>query len=247
MVGENLIIEAKGLLLAGEAHPLDLQLAQRDTLCLIGPDSKRLKHALRTLAGVEAPHAGELLLFGRPLAGLDKRSWREQRQHIGYVAQGAPLLSVLRGLDNVTLPALYHRRFSRLEAQARAMGLLAELDCRGDIHQLPAYLSTLQRLQLAIARATILEPAVLFVEEPFHMLSIEEQQPVSRYFINSRELRAQVITTHNLSLVKSTASQVLFIGQQASYHFDSWQTLLSSQIDEVASHLTLYRQQNPLS
>ena len=247
MSGDSPIIEARALFSAPEQGPLNLRLGPRDTLCLIGPDSADLYHTQRVLAGVDAPDAGELLLFGRPLAGLDKRSWREQRQHIGYVAQGAPLLSVLRGLDNVTLPALYHKRLSRQEAQAKALELLALLDCRGDIHQLPAYLSPLQRLQLAIARATILDPAVLFVEKPLHHLSVEEQQPITRYIINSRTQRAQVIATDNLHLVKSSATQILFVGRQASHHFDSWQALLNSSIEEVAGYLTLYREQNPLS
>lgn len=247
MVDEDHIIEARALLPAGVQHPFTLQLGPHDTLCIIGPDSVSLNQTQRTLAGVEPPQSGELVLLGRSIAGLDQKSWRELRQHIGYVAQGAPLLSVLRGLDNVTLPALYHKRLTRQEAQAKALELLTELDCHGDIQQLPAYHTPLQRLQLAIARATILEPAVLFVEEPFSNLTLEEQQPIKRYFVNSRDLRAQVIATHNLCLVKESATEILFIGKHGSHYFDSWQTLISSQIDEVANHLSLNRKQNPLS
>lgn len=247
MTGIKPIIEANELLFTKNEEPLTLQVGTTDTLCLIGPDSGRLYQTQQILAGVEPPQSGELRLLGRPLAELNKRSWREQRQHIGYVARGAPLLSVLRGLDNVMLPALYHKRLSRPEAQQRAMELLTQLDFSGDTQALPAYLSPLQRLQLAIARATILEPAVLFVEGPFYGLSPTDQQPIYRYFTDSQKQRAQVIATHNLKLVKSCATQILFIGEQAHHHFSGWQDLISSSIDEVTNFLLLYRQQNPLS
>ncbi len=251
MVGNNskqsAIIDAQALVPENEQHPVSLQITAHDTLCLIGPNSAQLCRYLRALAGVEPPHSGELSLFGRALESMDKKSWREQRQHIGYVAINAPLLSVLRGLDNVMLPALYHKRLSRVEARNKALELIGKIECTGDINQLPAYLTQLQRLQLAIARATILDPAILFVEEPFASLSLAEQQPIYHYFINNRQHQAQVIATHNLKLVRAGATQIVFIGDEQIQHFDNWQQLMGSGDHEVVNYLTLFRQQYSLS
>lgn len=244
---DNAIIEAIALVPEGELEPIEIRLGTHDTLCLLGSDSERLHHYQRALAGIEPPQSGELRLFGRPLQNLDKKSWREQRQHIGYVARNAPLLSVLRGLDNVILPALYHKRMSRKEAQEKAFSLITELDYDGELHHLPAYLSPLERLQLAIARAIILDPAVLFVEEPFTALSLVEQQPIIGYFLKAREKQAQVISTHSLHLVKACATQILFIGAEESYFFNSWHSLISDSHPEVVHYLELYRQQNQLN
>lgn len=237
------LIEAQQVIPEGEELAITVRVLQHDTLCLIGPDSTRLCHYLRTLAGVEVPLQGELFLFGRALNTLDKNSWREQRQHIGFVARNAPILSVLCGLDNVMLPALYHKRMSQSEARNKAMALLLEIGCDGDGHQLPAYLSHQQRLQLAIARATILDPAVLCIEEPFSGLSLAEQEPIYQYLLKGRNTRAQLVATHNLRLARELATQILFIGEQQVYHFSHWNEFVTSRYDEVTQYLWHYQQQ----
>ena len=242
----DILVEARQLVPEGETQAINLQLQRDDTLCLIGPDTTRLYHYLRTLAGVTPPQRGELRLLGVPLRDLDKQRWREQRQQIGFVARGAPILSVLRGLDNVMLPALYHKRMSRPEAQNRALELIAQLGCSGDIHKLPAYLSQQQRLQLAIARATILDPAMLFMEEPFFGLSLAEQQPIYQYFVSVAKQRALILSTQNLRLVKELATQILFIGERAVQSFDSWLELTQSRDNEIVSYLSEYQQQYQL-
>lgn len=235
------LITAQALVPAGEQLAFSVQLRPRDCLCLIGTDSKRLVNYLRSLAGVETPQTGNLHLFGRALEAMDKKSWREQRQHIGYVARSAPLLSVLRGLDNVMLPALYHKRMTRSEAREMARQLLAEVGCQGDINKLPAFLTPQQRLQLAIARATILGPPLLFIEDPFYGLSLAESQSIFQYLIDSRERRTLALTTHDLRLVRDVATQILFIGEQSSLHFDSWEALTRSEDQELMQYLTRYQ------
>jgi polar amino acid transport system ATP-binding protein len=239
----NPLIEAMDLVPHGEVLPMNIRLQRDDFLCLIGPESQRLIHFLRTLAGVEPFHTGELRLFGRPLKSMDRNSWREQRQHIGYVARSAPLLSVLRGLDNVMLPALYHKRMSRVEAKKKALELIADLDCKGDIRKLPAYLSQQQRLQLAIARATILGPSLLFLEEPFFALSLAEQEPIFQYIKRSRDKFSLALATHNLRLVKESATQILFIGNSQLHHFHNWHELVQCGDEEVSHYMLQYRQQ----
>lgn len=238
------MIEAQQVVPEGESLAMNVELRRGDRLYLIGPDSPRLNRYLRTLAGIRVPQAGELELFGLPLESLDKRSWREQRQQIGFVARNAPILSVLRGLDNVMLPALYHKRMSRHEAQQRAEQLIAEIGCHGDINKLPAYLSQQQRLQLAIARAIMLNPPVLFMEEPFIDLSLAEQQPIYHYLLNWSATHTLTVATHNLQLVRESATQILYIGNERIYNFDSWQAFAESEKQEIREYLRLYRQQS---
>jgi ABC-type transporter Mla maintaining outer membrane lipid asymmetry ATPase subunit MlaF len=237
------MIEAQELVPEGEQAAMSVSLQRGDRLYIIGPDSTRLSQYLRTLAGVRLPQSGELLLFGRPLESLDKKSWREQRQHIGFVARNAPILSVLRGLDNVMLPALYHKRMNRGKARKVAKELIAKIGCRGNYDRLPAYLSKQQRLQLAIARATILDPPLLFMEEPFIDLSLAEQLPIYQYLVNWAETHTLVVATHNLQLVRESATQLLYIGDFEVHHFDSWQEFTASEQQEIRDYLRLYHRQ----
>lgn len=242
-IDTDTLIEAQNIVPADEELAISISLQRHDVLCLIGPDSARLCHYLRTLAGVKPPHNGELKLFGRSIKTLDRKSWREQRQYIGYVAHNAPILSVLNGIDNVMLPALYHKRMSRDEAEIKAMELITQVGFNGDINKLPAYLNQQQRLQLAIARATILDPVALFVENPFSSLSLAEQQPIYHYLVNSAPGRALALATHNLHLVRESATQILFISEQQVEHFHSWKDLSNCQHEEIVKYLQQYQQQ----
>jgi len=153
----------------------------------------------------------------------------------------------LRGLDNVMLPAIYHKRMTRAEARQRSRELLEEIGYQGVLNRLPAFLSPQQRLQLAIARATILEPQVLFVEHPFANLSLAEQQPIYHYFLNNRGRRALVLASHHLQLARDIATQFLFIGERHILHFTDWQGLVDSSNAELGEFLSLYRQRYQLA
>lgn len=239
----DILIEADNIVPAGEELAMSVRLQRHDILCLIGPDSVRLCQYLHTLAGVKPAHGGELKLFNRSTKSLSRKSWREQRQYIGYVARNAPILSVLRGIDNVMLPVLYHKLMTREEAELRARELIEQVGFSGDINQLPAYLNHQQRMQLAIARGTILEPLVLFLELPFSGLSLAEQQPIYHYLINSVLRRTLALATHNLRLVRESATQILFISEQQVLHFNSWQELKACQHEEVITYLEHHQQQ----
>lgn len=237
------LIEADRLVPTGEELAMSVQLHRHDILCLIGPDSERLCRYLHTLAGVKPAHSGELKLFNRSTKSMDRKNWREQRQYIGYVARNAPILSVLRGIDNVMLPVLYHKLMTREEARRRAGELIEKVGFSGDSNALPAYLNQQQRMQLAIARGTILEPLVLFLELPFSGMSLAEQQPIYHYLINSTYKRTLALATHNLRLVRESATQIIFISAQRVQHFDSWQKLQQCQHEDVISYLKHHQQQ----
>ena len=238
------LIEACNMLPTDETLAIDIRMQRHDCLYLIGPDSSQLCHYLRTLAGIDTLQDGELNLLGRrSVKTLDRKSWREQRQHIGYVARNAPILSVLSGIDNVMLPALYHKRMSRNEADKRARDLISQVGFSGDIKELPAFLSQQQRLQLAISRALILDPVILFIELPFSCLSLAEQQPIYHYLAKRNAERSLAIATHNLRLVRESATQILFLSEQHVEHFHSWQELGHCQHEEVVTYLRQYQQQ----
>jgi predicted ABC-type transport system involved in lysophospholipase L1 biosynthesis ATPase subunit len=221
---------------------LDYRIGESGTVCIIGNQSAMLSAYLRVLGGVDSARRGELYLFGQPLHALDLTAWRELRQRIGFVTHRAPLLSVFNGLENVLLPALYHKRFSRHQAEERARVLIDQLHCHANLKLLPAYLSPLERTQLAIARAAMLEPPVIFLEEPFHELDIGDYEEINEFLRAWALHHSLVMSTRNLHFVRHSANRIIFAGNRGIHYFDSWQALSESPAEEPQSYLRHYKQ-----
>lgn len=221
---------------------LDFRITQRGTTCIIGNQSGILRAYLRSLGAVDSPRSGELFLFGQPLSALNQPQWRKLRTRIGFVTRRAPLLSVLNGLENVLFPALYHKRFPRDEAEQRARTLIAQLHCHADLSLLPAYLTPLEKTQLAIARTAILDPEVMFLEEPFLELDIRDHEEINEFLRAWALHHALVMSTRNLHFVRHHSNQIVFAGARGIHYFDSWQTLAESNVEEVQTYLRHYRE-----
>jgi len=222
-------------------EPLSCRIGDTGTTCIIGNRSTVLSSYLRTLGGVDSPRCGDLFLFGQPLQELNRLTWRTLRQRIGFVTHRAPLLSVLNGLENVLLPALYHKRFERSDAEHRARALIDKLHCHANLEALPAYLTQLERVQLAIARAAILEPPVMFLEEPYHGLDIADYEEINE-FLRAWSLRhALVMSTRNLHFVRHDADKIIFAGSRGIHYFGSWRELIETEAEEPQSYLRQYQ------
>lgn len=214
-----------------------------DTLyCMLGRRRNRTP-CFRLLGGVEPPRSGVLRLLEHDALSLNRAQWLALRRRIGFVARTAPLLSVLNGWRNVMLPALYHRVGTPDEIEARASALVECMDYGADHAVLPAYMSYLQRQHLAIARALILEPEVLFISDPFNGLEPEERALMRTYLAGpaSDKQRALVVTTNDLSFVSEYAERIVFAEAQELRVFESWSDFCASERPAIQEFLSLER------
>ena len=235
------LIEAEALIpsLATEAPmpALSFQLPATGICCLLGLDGSKLDVYLRALGGIVPIREGHLRLFGQSTNTIDAASWIKIRMKLGYISQGAPLLSVISGLENVVLPSVYHGIYSRSDAITQAGLLLQKLCFEGDTSLLPAYMSPLQRTQLALARAVILEPAALLLNEPYHELELQDQTIIDDFLQEWCTEHALLIATRNLRLVRTMANNIVFFTEHTIHQFASWEALCQSECIEVSQYL----------
>lgn len=220
-------------------HPLSVSVAAGETVCLVGPNGGGKTAYLRALAAVDKPAAGSLRLLGQDTSRLSTDAWRALRLRAAYVLEGAPLLSVVNGLINVTLPAMYHRLGSATQVAIAAQELLKFLDYPGRQDLLPAYLNQHERLLLAIARCLMLSPELMFLDEPFHMTDNacrEREAAVFRKLTREKRL-ALLIATHNLGFVRRHADQIVFLHPRWVGCFDGWKAFSASTQTEVRDFL----------
>ena len=171
-----MIIEATGLTkefararggkrLFTAVHPLDIGLEERSLTAVSGHSGSGKSTLLNMLAGILTPTAGSVRIDGTDLYSLrDEELSRLRNERIGLVPQGHTALRALTVLDNVLLPAVL---YNRDEAPAeRARELLGRVGLGDLAEAAPTELSGGELRRMAIARALLMDPAIVLADEP---------------------------------------------------------------------------------
>ena len=158
-----------------------LAVAEGEFVTLLGRSGSGNSTLLNIIVGLLSPTEGEAVLCSTPLSGLTDEAASELRNRsVGYVPQGAGVLSTLTVLDNVRLPwYLAHRG---LEPEGRAQQLLEEVGLGDLANQYPSALSGGELRRVAIARALMCEPKVIVADEPTSSLDAQTAREVVSIF-----------------------------------------------------------------
>lgn len=133
----------------------------------------------------------------------DKELARFRNEHIGFIFQFHQLLPEFTALENVCLPA-FIKKTPKKEAEKRAMELLDFLGLAERRHHKPAELSGGEQQRVAVARALINNPSIIFADEPSGNLDSESADRLHKLFFELRKSFGQtfVIVTHNEELAE---------------------------------------------
>lgn len=214
------VLEARGLKKVygeGEARVdalrgVDLAVAPGEMVAIMGPSGSGKSTLLALLGGVEVPTEGHVLLEGVDLASLsDDERTLLRRRRIGFVFQSFNLLPILTALENVALP-LELDGVSSAEARARALDMLALVGMESRHHHLPSHLSGGEQQRVAVARALVIQPAILLADEPTGNLDSVNGQRLTALLRRLVDEHRQtiVMVTHDLE-VASHADRIIHI------------------------------------
>ncbi|WP_216587675.1 ABC transporter ATP-binding protein [Streptomyces brasiliscabiei] len=178
---------------------VDMAVAERESLAIMGPSGSGKSTLLHTLAGIIRPDDGQVLLRGERIDhwGENKLS-ALRRKRFGFVFQFGQLLPELPAEENVALPLMLEG-LPRRQAVQRARRWFAPLGLAGLENRRPGQLSGGQAQRVAIARALAVEPAVVFADEPTGALDQATGEEVIRLLTSvTREQGASlVMVTHD--------------------------------------------------
>lgn len=200
-IGENRIEVLKGV---------SLTVDHGETLFLVGPSGAGKTSLLYTLAGLERPNEGDVIINGQALYGLGRREQaRVRNASLGYVFQSFFLLPELTALENVMVPALIRGK----SGKARAMELLERVGLGERTSHLPSELSGGEQQRVAIARSLVNDPEIIFADEPTGNLDTTTGAAVMNLLmqlVNERE-RTLLVVTHDHSLARAGDRKVTLV------------------------------------
>lgn len=226
------------------ASALQGQLAAQGMSFVLGPQASWRRLYLLSLAGIAPLAAGRVLYQGRDLTQWEATAQEELRQQLVCVMQPMALLSVRNARDNLLLPALYHGQPERL-ARARMEQALAEIQFAGDLTQLPAFLSPLERVQLALVRARLLQPKIFLIEDPWlglDWLDCASIEAALRLWSQDSHL---VISGQALDFAAQHAEAFFYVSAEHQAIYGSWSALLASDSVSVRQYCHGYRSGHP--
>lgn len=192
---------------------IDLDIARGRTTVVIGPSGTGKSVLLKHIAGLLRPDAGEVWFEDQRVDTLPERALGPVRRHIGFLFQSAALFDSMTIYENLEFPLLEHTALTPEERRARVREALLNVDLEGVEPKLPSQLSGGQQKRAALARASIMKPAVILYDEPTTGLDPIRADGISQLIAKlQRQLGVtSVVVTHDLDTTRKIADRVLML------------------------------------
>jgi lipoprotein-releasing system ATP-binding protein len=191
---------------------LDISIQQGEIVSIVGSSGAGKTTLLTILGTLDRPSQGELIINNQDVFKLnDKKLAAFRNSQIGFVFQFHQLLPEFNALENICLPAFIANK-SKKESENRAYELLELFNLSNRALHKPSELSGGEQQRIAVARALINNPSVIFADEPSGNLDSQNASELHELFFKLRELYNQtfVIVTHNNDLAKK-ADRILMM------------------------------------
>ncbi|MGH7262860.1 MAG: ABC transporter ATP-binding protein [Candidatus Rokuibacteriota bacterium] len=216
-MNEQLIVEVKGAWKSFDHHEVlggvGLALPKGTTLAVMGGSGVGKTVLLRLCAGLIRPDSGEIRLFGQNIEQLREEAMLPLRRRTGFVFQGAALFDSLSVFENVAYPLREHTAWSEGQITDRVHQFLSLVGLPGTDSLLPVELSGGMKKRVGIARALVLEPEVVFFDEPTAGLDPTNARVVGELIaaLRSGVCDTAIVVTHDIEFADLVADQMAIL------------------------------------
>ncbi len=189
--------------------PTDMEVTPGKIIALLGPSGSGKSTFLRILTGLSKPSSGEVLWHGQPLSG--------QIPSVSIVFQSFALFPWLTVLENVEAP-LIARGSGAIERHKRALRMIDTVGLDGFETAYPKELSGGMKQRVGFARALVVEPEVLFMDEPFSALDVLtaenlRSELLELWMSQKMPTKCIFIVTHNIEEAVLLADRIIVLGR----------------------------------
>ncbi len=189
-------------------HDISFDLAERESVSIVGASGSGKSTLLSLLAGLDVPTSGRVVVAGQDFFVLDEDQRAALRaQQMGFVFQSFQLLAHLNALENVMLPL---ELMGRNDARSLATEILQRVGLGERLRHYPRVLSGGEQQRVALARAFVVKPAVLLADEPTGSLDFATGEKVMElmFAMNREAGTTLVLVTHDPEIALRCDRQV---------------------------------------
>ncbi len=193
---------------------LNMEIEAGECRVIMGPSGVGKTVLLKAIIGLVRPDSGQVWVFGRDVATLDRTGLDDMRKSIGYVFQLSALFDSMTVAENVALGLEMHGHLSRRQVQARVEESLRRVDLPDTEPMRPAELSGGMKKRVAIARALAIQPKLVLYDEPTTGLdpaSCKTIQELIRKLNRDLGITSAVVT-HDTQTALAVADHVSLLG-----------------------------------
>lgn len=183
---------------------VDLEINKGEIVSIVGSSGAGKTTLLTILGTLDRASEGEVIINNESVFKLNEKKLAAFRnQNIGFVFQFHQLLPEFTAVENVCIPAMIAKK-SKKDSEKRAQELLELFNLKDRIHHKPSELSGGEQQRVAVARALINDPKVIFADEPSGNLDSVNAKELHKLFFKLRDEFNQtfVIVTHNSELAE---------------------------------------------
>ena len=187
-------------------NDINLEISDGEFVAITGPSGSGKSTFLGLMAGLDRPTRGSIVLNGTELTGLSEDELSRVRgREMGFVFQSFQLIQTLTALENVRVPAEILGDF---EVADRAMETLTRVGLADRANHFPTQLSGGEMQRIAIARASITRPSILFADEPTGNLDSSNGQMIMDILQELNRTCTLILVTHNPELAAMADREV---------------------------------------
>ena len=177
---------------------IDVEVERGEMVAIVGPSGSGKTTLLNCLSGLDAFDGGQVVVDGQDLSTMSDRARTAYRcKNMGFVFQAFNLLPVLSAVENVEIPLLLQNLNPR-DSRRRSLEMLETLGLAHRANHRPDQLSGGEQQRVAVARALVHKPAVVWADEPTGNLDTEVTQVIVELLVRmNKDGQTIVLVTHN--------------------------------------------------
>ena len=198
---------------------VSLSVSRGETICIVGRSGTGKSVTLKLIIALLKPDSGHVWIDGEDITRLEGQKLSRVRRKMGFLFQNAALFDFLTLYDNLALPLRRLTRKSDQEIDQIIDRVLRQVGLSGDRHKMPQELSGGMRKRAGLARALVLEPEILIVDEPSSGLDRITASEIDDLLLEQKRRTTMIIVTHDVHGARRIADRfaVLDRGDLAAF------------------------------